>query len=48
MDVGESQEVVKAAFLKIVDSFGEVDVLVNCAGTSTSGFKFYIQLGIEF
>ena len=37
VDVGESQEAVVAAFQKIVEAFGEVDVLVNCAGTSISG-----------
>ena len=43
VDVGESQEVVTAAFEKIVQSFGEVDILVNCAGTSISGtYKYFV------
>ena len=37
LDVGHSQDSVNIGIKKCVETFGEVDILVNCAGTSSAG-----------
>eukprot|EP01036_Dinobryon_divergens_P028584 gene28584-37549_t len=48
VDVGESQEVVTAAFEKIVQSFGEVDILVNSEFDRTDPAEFQRLMQINY